>query len=55
MKLNIAILALSLGASSAFASDAARQTAAQTIPLKDGGILYMFKEGSSQKTENKAR
>ncbi|MBN9373600.1 MAG: CopK family periplasmic copper-binding protein [Hydrogenophaga sp.] len=55
MKLNIAILALSLGASSAFASDAARQTAAQTIPLKDGGILYMFKDGKMAKEDRYGR
>ncbi len=34
-----------------YASDAARLTAAQAIPLEDGGIIYMFKDGKMAKED----
>ncbi|MBN9373605.1 CopK family periplasmic copper-binding protein [Hydrogenophaga sp.] len=55
MKLNITVFALSLLASSAFASDAANQEAKQTVALKDGGILYVFKDGKMAKEDRYGR
>ncbi len=38
-------LALSLCAASAFAGDAARTTAKEMVPLKNGDVLYVFDDG----------
>lgn len=40
----IAIVALSVLASSAFAGDAARKEAEKVIEMKDGSTLYIFKD-----------
>ena len=39
------VAALSTIATSAFADDAARAAAQKTIELKDGSIVYIFKDG----------
>lgn len=45
MNARFLILALSLSAASAFAGDAARATAKEMIPLKNGDVLYIFEDG----------
>ncbi len=55
MKSHIAIAALLLASASAFADDAARQAAAEITPLKDGGTLYLFKDGKMAKEDRFGR
>ncbi len=45
MNARFLVLALSLSAASAFAGDAARATAKEMIPLKNGETLYIFEDG----------
>ncbi len=45
MNARFLVLALSLSAASAFAGDAARATAKEMIPLKNGDVLYVFDDG----------
>lgn len=40
-----ATIALALGAAPSFAANAAAANAQRMIPLKDGGTLYVFKDG----------
>ncbi|MEO8837984.1 MAG: periplasmic Cu(I)/Cu(II)-binding protein CopK [Herbaspirillum sp.] len=45
LKKMLMVLAISAVAASAFADDAARAEAKQTINLKDGSTVYVFKDG----------
>ena len=45
LKKLLMVTAMSTLAASAFADDAARQDAEKTIELKDGSIVYVFKDG----------
>lgn len=49
MKLQYTLLALTVAAAPAFASDAARTQAAQVIPLQTSETLYVFKDGTMAK------
>lgn len=45
LKSLLAVIAMSVVVSSTFADDAKRAAARQTIELKDGSIVYIFKDG----------
>lgn len=55
MKLKLSLVALSLVATSAFAGHAAQESAKDVIPLKDGGALYVFKDGKMAKEDRYGR
>lgn len=55
MTLKFSIAAISLVATSAFAGHAAQEAAEKTIPLKDGGLLYIFKDGTMAKEDGYGR
>jgi hypothetical protein len=55
MKSQFVIAALLFASASAFAGDAARQAAADVTPLKDGGTLYLFKDGKMAKEDRFGR
>jgi hypothetical protein len=55
MKIKLALLTLALTGSAAFASDAAQRAALDIIPLKDGGILYIFSDGKMAKEDRFGR
>ncbi len=51
MKTIVAFTALTLATSMTFASDAARDAAKEMVPLRDGGTLYLFKDGTMAKQD----
>ncbi len=55
MTLKLSIAALYLVATSAFAGHAAQEASEKTIPLKDGGSLYIFKDGTMAKEDRYGR
>ncbi len=51
MKTIVAFTTLALAASLSFASDAARDAAKEMVPLRDGGTLFIFKDGAMAKQD----
>lgn len=49
MKNTLAFATLALAATLSFASDAARDAAKEMVPLRDGGTLFLFKDGTMAK------
>ncbi|GAB3183573.1 CopK family periplasmic copper-binding protein [Hydrogenophaga aquatica] len=51
MKTIVAFTTLALATSMTFASDAARDAAKEMVPLRDGGTLFVFKDGTMAKQD----
>jgi len=51
MKTIVAFTTLALATSMTFASDAARDAAKEMVPLRDGGTLFLFKDGTMAKQD----
>lgn len=51
MKSIVAFATLAIATSMTFASDAARDAAKEMVPLRDGGTLFLFKDGTMAKQD----